>query len=206
MSNEERNRFRDEDDSQNDESEEGANEEEREDSEEQGGGGGKTAFLVIFIILFLISTGLLVFSQFSNGSLIGGKTNAFDTLMKDHNRLQARVDSFKMELASSKNQQESTQQQKQASQSQNQKDNDISGTYFEVQIGAFKSFDPERYKENTTNVEFHMDQGMRKITLGKFTEANAARAFRRDLVRLGLDDAFILKKRDGERLGVVESY
>ncbi|PSR05241.1 MAG: hypothetical protein BRD49_04935, partial [Bacteroidetes bacterium SW_10_40_5] len=137
---------------------------------------------------------------------LGDKANAFDTLMKDHNRLQTRVDSFKTELDNVNNQQESTQRQMQASQSRNQKDNNISGTYFEVQIGAFKSFDPERYKENTTNVKFYMDQGMRKITLGKFTEANAARAFRRDLVRLGIDDAFIVKKRDGKRLGVVESY
>lgn len=207
MSNEERNRFRDEENNQDDENQEADNEEDYEDSEEEGGG-AKTAFLVIFIILFLVSTGLLVYSQFFNGGLgLGnqGKGKAFDTLMKDHNRLQAKADSFKMELSNAHNQLESMQQKMQKSSSQNQ-NNNISGTYFEVQIGAFKSFDPARYKNNTTNVEFHMDQGMRKITLGKFTEANAARAFRRDLVRLGIEDAFIVKKRDGERLGIVESY
>lgn len=193
---------------------EGNEEEEEYEEVEEGGKGKLTGFLILFIILFVVSTGLLTYFQFiqpdgsfaltfekqavSKSDLKALKqenkqlTQLADSLKEENERSQQVLDSLKMASSGGKGQQVS--------------ETSMSGQYYVVQIGAFESFSFDRYGDNVTNLKFNKDNGVLKITLGKFKEANAARAFRRDLAKLGLEDAFIYKMKDGERVGVVESY
>ena len=194
--------------------------EEEEDYEEveEGGKGTLTGFLILFIILFVAAAGLLGYFQFyqPDGSfkLTFQKrqitTAQVKELKQENKQLTQVVDSLKKEN-----------QQKQAmvdsmQGSGNSADGsgnaslaggaEISGTYYLVQIGAFESFSFDRYGDRVTNLTFRNDDGVLKLTLGRFKEANAARAFRRDLAEIGMEDAFIAKMRDGKRLDIVQSF
>jgi len=201
-----RNRFR------NEEADE-ENEEEAYEEVETNGRGALIGFLILFIVLFLISTGLLFYYQFYQGSDGWKFTFKKDNigrqdvkqLRSQKDKLTTRLDSFETQLGrkNEKVQQLQTKLENQASQKGGA---DISGTYFEVQIGAFQSFSFDRYGDQVTNLTFNNEDGMKKLTVGRFKEANAARAFRRDLVRMGVEDAFIVKKKNGKRVKIIESY
>lgn len=202
-----RNRFR------NEEAEEEENEEEYEEVESNGRG-ALVGFLILFIILFLVSTGLLFYYQFYQGDgwhFTLKKDNISQTevnnLREKNDKLKSRTDSLKTQLES-KTQKVQDLKTESGSQSQSTQQGGavISGTYFEVQIGAFNSFSFERYGDQVTNLVFHNEGGMKKLALGRFKEKNAARAFRRDLSGMGLEDAFIVKKKDGRRIQIIESY
>lgn len=179
---------------------------------ENSGKGGLIAALVIFIILFLAATGLLFYFQFyQNGQvkLSFKKRDPVDkeklTAVKIENEnLKSKLDSLEFELASK------------ASNAYNQSPDtsgagmgvsqpkEVSGTVFEVQVGAFQYFDPSQYDgQLTTNMTFDYTNGMVKITIGRFRDADIARQFRRDVVRMGIRDAFIVKKVDGVRQEII---
>lgn len=194
--------------------------EEEEDYEEveEGGKGTLTGFLILFILLFIATAGLLGYFQFyqPDGSfkLTFQKRQITATqvndLKQENQQLTQVVDSLKQEN-----------QQKQAlvdSMQNSAKGSDgpgnasfaggaaISGTYYLVQIGAFESFSFDRYGDNVTNLTFQNNDGVLKLTLGRFKEANAARAFRRDLVEIGMEDAFVAKMENGERVKIIKSF
>lgn len=76
---------------------------------------------------------------------------------------------------------------------------DMSGTIYEVQIGAFKLYDPSKYTDNYTSMNFVQEDGFNKLTVGRFKAYNAASAFREDLRKMGIRKAWIVKLVDGNR-------
>ncbi len=191
------------------------NEEEEYEEVEENGRGALIGFLILFIILFLVSTGLLFYYQFYQGSdgwhftFKKQEINVSEAqqLKNNNKKLKASLDSLKSELKDKETKIDMLQDNKDRQGTTSAEGGaDISGTYYEVQIGAFKSFDFERYSKDVTNLTFINKGGRKKLQLGKFKKPNPARAFRRDLVKLGLEDAFIVKKKNGQRIEVIESY
>lgn len=78
---------------------------------------------------------------------------------------------------------------------------DYSGIYYEVQIGAFKNFDIEKYQSGL--VALHAERtvdGIDKLTLGKFRDLKVAKDFLADVREMGFKDAWIVAKEDGIRI------
>lgn len=74
------------------------------------------------------------------------------------------------------------------------------GIFFEVQIGAFESFDLQNYMESFVRLKEVNEAGMYKYVLGRFRSFNDAKAFRSDVQKMGVKDAFIVALVDGSRV------
>lgn len=79
------------------------------------------------------------------------------------------------------------------------------GVFFEVQIGAFEYFDLDDYKEDLVKMNIDKTEQIDQYTLGKFRNLDRALAFRRDIQRMGIRDAFVIAKIDGERVTIQEA-
>ena len=79
------------------------------------------------------------------------------------------------------------------------------GVFFEVQIGAFESFDLNAYKKSLENLRSYKEDSLQKYVLGKFRELDQAKLFLKDIRRMGVSDAFIIAKINGERVEVHEA-
>ncbi|MDF9798654.1 cell division protein FtsB [Catalinimonas alkaloidigena] len=79
------------------------------------------------------------------------------------------------------------------------------GVFFEVQIGAFENFDLEKYKEGLAKLNIDYSGELDQYTLGKFRELEIAQDFAQDIRKMGIQDAFIVAKVDGERVTVKEA-
>jgi cell division protein FtsB len=72
------------------------------------------------------------------------------------------------------------------------------GIFFEVQLGAFKDFNLDAYQKELAALRQVKHDGKNKLILGKFRSHRKALAFENDMKRLGLDEAFIVGRVDGE--------
>jgi hypothetical protein len=79
------------------------------------------------------------------------------------------------------------------------------GVFFEVQIGAFEHFDLTDYKEDLVKMNIDKTEQVDQYTLGKFRDLDRALAFRKDIQRIGIKDAFVIAKVDGRRVSVREA-
>ena len=79
------------------------------------------------------------------------------------------------------------------------------GVFFEVQIGAFEYFDLTDYKEDLVKMNIDKTDQVDQYTLGKFRDLDRALAFRKDIQRMGIKDAFVIAKVDGKRVTVSEA-
>ena len=79
------------------------------------------------------------------------------------------------------------------------------GVFFEVQIGAFEYFDLEDYKEDFVKMNIDKSEQIDQYTLGKFRELDRALAFQKDIRKMGIRDAFVIAKVDGERVTIKEA-
>lgn len=78
---------------------------------------------------------------------------------------------------------------------------DDSGVVFKVQIGAFRNKDLSKYFNNTENFSGEMtDEGVQKITLGRFRDYWQADTFKKYLREMGVSDAWIVPYKDGQRV------
>lgn len=80
-----------------------------------------------------------------------------------------------------------------------------SGVFFEVQIGAFENFDLEAYQEALENLHFYKEDSLNKYVLGKFRNYQKAKAFQKDMMRMGVEDAFVIGKINGERVEITQA-
>ncbi len=78
------------------------------------------------------------------------------------------------------------------------------GIFFEVQIGAFEHFSLDQYMQELTRLKKEVD-GLDKYTLGKFRDFKNAQAFNNDIKKMGIADAFIVAKIDGQRTDLQEA-
>lgn len=76
------------------------------------------------------------------------------------------------------------------------------GVFFEVQIGAFKNFDLDRYQDALENLRYYRQDSLKKYVIGKFRNYPTAKAFQKDIVRMGVKDAFVVGKINGNRVEI----
>jgi len=79
---------------------------------------------------------------------------------------------------------------------------DDSGVVFKVQIGAFRDRDMSKYFDNTENFSGETDEGVQKITLGRFRDYWEADTFKKYLREMGVGDAWIVPYKDGKRVAM----
>ena len=81
--------------------------------------------------------------------------------------------------------------------------NDQKGVVFKVQIGAFKNKDLSKYSENNPNFTAEKNQeGLNQFTLGVFRDYWEADTFKKYLREMGVEDAWIVSYRDGQRVPI----
>lgn len=73
------------------------------------------------------------------------------------------------------------------------------GTVYQVQVAALK-----QYTANLSSASYHMyvdsENGFTKFLIGAFSSEAEVKAFRKKMVDAGFDDAYIVKKVNGERV------
>jgi hypothetical protein len=79
---------------------------------------------------------------------------------------------------------------------------DDSGVVFKVQVGAFRSKDLSKYFNNTENFAGETDDGVQKITLGRFRDYWESDTFKKYLREMGVKDAWIVPYKDGKRVAM----
>jgi hypothetical protein len=169
-----------------------------DDEEEEGRGAGIYILLAVFILLFLVSASLLVYYQFYKGkgqfewSLQKKNAIAADTnvayLKMQHDSSVTQLDSLKNIIATSQSLFTKT----------------TTGEVYYVQIGAFRNIDFTKYESNLVNMFVEVADGMNKLIIGGFLNFDDACSFKKDIVRIGIKDAFIVKKVDGVRVKFVQ--
>jgi flagellar biosynthesis chaperone FliJ len=80
---------------------------------------------------------------------------------------------------------------------------DDSGVVFKVQVGAFRNKDLSKYFDNTENFSGETtEDGIQKITLGRFRDYWEADNFKKYLREMGVSDAWIVPYKDGKRVAM----
>lgn len=80
---------------------------------------------------------------------------------------------------------------------------DDSGVVFKVQIGAFRNKDLSKYFDNTESFSGeNTEDGVQKITLGRFRDYWEADTFKKYLREMGVTDAWIVPFKDGNRVAM----
>ncbi len=142
---------------------------------------------IIFLLTTLAAVGYLLYAEYEV-PLFGRWKNqltSYDSLQREMTSLQQEVDSL-------------------------QKANDLimetspyyTGVFYEVQIGAFQNFNLNAYKDELVKMNIEEADTLDRFTIGKFRDFEQAQAFKRDIARLGIEDAFIVAKIDGVRVPV----
>jgi hypothetical protein len=81
-----------------------------------------------------------------------------------------------------------------------------SGIVYKVQVGAFKNKDLSKYFENNKNFSGDTDaDGTKKYTLGAFTDYWEADNFKKYLREMGVEDAWIVAYKNGQRISLKEA-
>lgn len=76
---------------------------------------------------------------------------------------------------------------------------------FEVQIGAFRYFDLNKYSESLVNMRIRESGDVNRYVLGSFTSLEEAKEFLKDIRIMGVQDAFIGGVINGKRVTVKEA-
>lgn len=76
---------------------------------------------------------------------------------------------------------------------------------YRVQLGAYAEFNLDKYKQNLEGLYADSIDGLRKISLGAFSRLADAQAFQSQMVRLGLEDVYIVAYENKMPLGLIEA-
>ena len=77
----------------------------------------------------------------------------------------------------------------------------VPGLVYRVQVGAYVHFDMNQHLEHTDKTfEGETQDGMNKYMMGNFRDMTYAEAFRDDVRKLGIEDAWIVPYIDGTRV------
>jgi hypothetical protein len=143
---------------------------------------------IVLAVLFLLSAGYIVFSEvqaplFGKWPKIASENNSLKMQLDDLNGLKPAMDSL---VAANNILSEQTETQE--------------GVFFEVQIGAFEHFNLDQYVQELARLKKEEIDVMDKYTLGKFRDFKNAQAFNDDIKKMGIADAFIVGKINGQRV------
>lgn len=177
---------------------------------------GYTGFVYVFfavVLLFLTSSGLLVYYQFYQGDgnwafslkKQPNYTELVDSLQIRNDELMAQIEELETTIAQKEAEQgeiellvaEIAEEEKAAATAQQPP---LEGTVYEVQIGAFQKADLSAYEDQLTSLNIDKEDYLQKFTMGRFEDLELARQFRNDIRRLGVKNAFLIKKVDGARV------
>jgi hypothetical protein len=152
-----------------------------------------TVTTIIFAILFVLSLGYIVLSEvdqplFGKWPQVAKDNQQLQLQLNEINGLKPAMDSL---IAANNllSEQSDTQQ----------------GVFFEVQIGAFEHFNMEKYMQELAQLKKEQIDAMDKYTLGKFRIFKMAQQFNNDIKKMGIADAFIVGKIDGQRVDLQEA-
>ena len=82
---------------------------------------------------------------------------------------------------------------------------DESGTWFKVQVGAFENIDMSEYFKNNPNFSGEeTEEGLQRITLGRFRDYWEADRFKKTLRKMGVKEAWIVPYKEGVRVPLKE--
>lgn len=73
------------------------------------------------------------------------------------------------------------------------------GIIFTVQLGAYKEYNISN-KMGSGGLQLDEDEGMSKYLLGTFKSLDKAEAFRKEIARMGIKDAWVVAFKDGKRI------
>ncbi len=77
------------------------------------------------------------------------------------------------------------------------------GVVFRVQVGAYEKFDMSQYSGQTgENFTGESRGSLNKFMMGEFRSYDMAKAFRKDIQRLGIRDAWVVAYSDGVRVDI----
>jgi outer membrane murein-binding lipoprotein Lpp len=130
---------------------------------------------------------------------LGEKDAKIAELTEETRKMEAQVNAAKKAIAQAKMEAE------QATASSVSSIDPNVGTVFKVQIGAFRNKDLSKYFENHENFGGKAtDDGTQKITLGIFKDYWEADTFKKYLREMGVNDAWIVPYKDGQRVEIKE--
>jgi hypothetical protein len=79
----------------------------------------------------------------------------------------------------------------------------VPGVVFKVQVGSFRNKDLSKYFDNNPNFSGEVDKdGIKKYTLGNFSDYWEANSFKKALREMGVKDAWIVAYKNGERVPI----
>ncbi|QHT66631.1 hypothetical protein GXP67_08165 [Rhodocytophaga rosea] len=152
-----------------------------------------TITTIVLAVLFLLSVAYVVLSEvkaplFGKWPKIASENTVLKQQVEDLNALKPTLDSV---IAANNILVEQTDTQQ--------------GVFFEVQIGAFEHFNLDQYAQELARLKKEEVDVMDKYTLGKFRDFKMAKAFNEDIKKMGVVDAFIVGKVDGQRVDLQEA-
>lgn len=77
------------------------------------------------------------------------------------------------------------------------------GIVYYVQIGAFEAFDLSPYHEQLEGVYLHKNEGMERVSLGKFDHFKDAQDFCNQMFNLGLTSAYVTAYKDDQPIALI---
>jgi len=83
---------------------------------------------------------------------------------------------------------------------------EVNGLVYKVQIGSFKNKDLTKYFDNNPNFSGEVDaDGVKKYTLGVFTDYWEAENLKKALREMGVKGAWIVAYKDGQRVNMKDA-
>ena len=76
---------------------------------------------------------------------------------------------------------------------------------YRVQLGAYADFDLEKYKQNIEGLYQDSIDGYHKVSLGAFTRLVDAQQFQQEMVRMGLNNVYIVAYENKQPIGLIEA-
>jgi len=116
-------------------------------------------------------------------------------LEKDKSQMQSQIIDLKAQVAKLKREMAAKDSMLQA-----QMSTDSNGLQFYVQIGAYKFFNMNDYFTDQKCMDVQLNEGLNKYVVGSFGDITKAESFRKDVVKLGIDDAWVLPMMNGQRI------
>lgn len=76
---------------------------------------------------------------------------------------------------------------------------------YRVQLGAYANFDINTYKQNLDGLHRDSIDGFNKVSLGAFRNLQTAQNFLNEMLRLGLENCYIVAYKNNEPIGLIEA-
>lgn len=71
---------------------------------------------------------------------------------------------------------------------------------FYVQVGAYEFFDINEYFAGDKCMDVQLNDGLNKYVVGSFSDVANAESFRKDVIKLGIEDAWVVPIQNGVRI------